>query len=366
MVTKRRGKGEGSIFYDSSKKRWVAEVTLPDGKRKKKRAVNKKDVSDWLLEQRKLISEGLLVKDVKDTLGSYLRSYMDNVAVHSLRPSTLHSYNKWINNHINPAIGHIKLTALKPRDLENYYSLKLKQGMAKSTVRYMHAIIRKALNHAVKQRTLIRNPTDAVTPPRPERKEFRTLTADELRCFFAVIDSPRWKTLYLVAALLGLRKSEVSGLRWSDIDFERSTISINHIVYEIDGVIHEGTPKTEKSRRTLTMPKVVADQLKSYQLEKDETEGLIFTTRSGRPISQRNITRNFHQTLEKAELPQMRFHDLRHTAATLLLKENIHPKIVQNLLGHSSISLTMDTYSHIIQGINNEAAEKMNTLFKDT
>ncbi|MCP5094731.1 MAG: site-specific integrase, partial [Chloroflexi bacterium] len=178
------------------------------------------------------------------------------------------------------------------------------------------------------------------------------------------IAQPRWKTIYIIAILMGLRKSEILGLRWQDIDFKNDTISINHIIYEIKGKIYEGTPKTERSRRAVAMPAVVKNALKEYQVITENYDGLVFTTSTGKPISQRNLTRNFHGALQKVGLPRIRFHDLRHTAATLLLKENVHPKIVQEMLGHSTITLTLDTYSHVIPGMQKEAASKMDSLFE--
>jgi integrase len=171
------------------------------------------------------------------------------------------------------------------------------------------------------------------------------------------------KVIYVIAVTMGLRKSEILGLRWQDVDFEQGTVNISHIVTEIQGKIVTGTPKTASSRRTVPMPTMVTDTLKEHQQVKGKSEGLIFTTSTGRPVSQRNVSRHFHKALEYAGLPKIRFHDLRHTAATLLLKENVHPKVVQEMLGHSSIALTLDTYSHVLPGVGKKAADKMDELF---
>lgn len=363
-MTRKRAKGEGSIFFDGTKERWCAELTLPNGKRRKKRAKTQKEVQDWLFEQRKSMNSGLSFKDDKVTFGAFLTRYMDEVATHTLRPGTLKSYNHWVNGHIIPEIGYIKLASLQPEHLQNLYSTKLNEGLSKRTVQYMHSIIHRALNQAVKWRVIPFNPASMVTPPKPRKREFATLSATQAKAFIESVENVRWRTIYTIAILMGLRKSEILGLRWEDVDFKRNTVSINNIIYEINGTIHSGAPKTERSRRTVMMPGYVAQALLEYQELTKQNTGLVFTTSTGNPISQRNLSRHFYGALDKAGLPHIRFHDLRHTAATLLLKENVHPKIVQEMLGHSSITLTLDTYSHVMPSIQKEAADKMDGIFK--
>lgn len=363
-MTKRRANNEGSLFFDSTKESWCAEITLPNGKRRKKRGKNQKEVQDWLFEQRKYIQSGLPLKDEKVTVAAFMTRYMEEVAAHTLKPGTLKSYDHWVNAHIIPEIGRIKLAALRPEHLQRLYAKKLDEGLSKRTVQYMHSIIRRILNQAVRWGVISINPTNMVTPPKPEKQEFTTLSADQAKTFIESVEDGRWRTIYVVAILTGLRKSEILGLRWEDVDFKRSQLSINNIIYEVSGHIYSGSPKTDSSRRTIAMPNYVAQSLQAYQEITHETHGLIFTTSTGKPISQRNLTRHFHGALEKAGLPRIRFHDLRHTAATLLLKENVHPKVVQEMLGHSSISLTLDTYSHVIPSMQQEAADKMDGLFK--
>jgi integrase len=363
-MTKKRASGEGSLFYSQSEERWIAEISLPDGKRKKKRAKTQKEAQDWLLEIRQQVHDGFLLKDENVKVSEFLTKFLEEVAIHSVKPSTYRSYSQLVNTHVIPAIGHIKLVKLRPDHLQSLYSKKLTDGLSKRSVQYMHAVVRRALNQAVKWGLIVRNPTDAVTPPKPQRREPQTLSSEQAKTLIDSVSEPRWKTIYVIAILLGLRKSEILGLRWQDIDFNNNAISINNIVYEIDGKIYTGTPKTNTSRRTVAMPDLVAETLIQYQKLTNNYAGLVFTTSSGRPVSQRNLSRHFYTALDKAELPRIRFHDLRHTAATLLLKENVHPKIVQEMLGHSSIALTLDTYSHVIPSMQKEAASKMDELFK--
>lgn len=363
-MAKRRSNGEGTLFFSKSEERWIAEISLPNGKRKRKRAKSQKKAQRWLLEMRKQVQDGFISKDENITVGEFLERFLEEAVFHSVKYSTYRSYKHWVHGHTIPSIGHLKLTELNPHHLQSMYSSKLQEGLSKRSVQYIHSIIRRALNYAVQWSLIVRNPTDAVTPPKPQKKEPKTLNSEQAKRFLDSVDTPRWKTIYVIALLLGLRKSEILGLRWQDVDFKNNTISINNIVYEVDGIIYQGTPKTDSSRRTVAMPNLVVETIREYQKFTKEEEGLIFTTSTGRPVSPRNLSRHFYKALERADLPRIRFHDLRHTAATLLLKENVHPKIVQEMLGHSSITLTLDTYSHVIPSMQKEAASKMDEVFK--
>jgi integrase len=363
-MAKRRADGEGSLFWSETEQTWIGEIILPNGKKKRKRNKKQQVVKAWLLDQRKAVSENRILPNENLTLGTFLDRFITDVASLTLRPSTLRSYDYLIRDHIKPELGHIRLVALRPDDLQSLYRKKLDEGLSRRTVQYIHAVVRRALNQAVKWELIYRNPTDAVTPPRPKKEAPKTLSAEEAKPFFAVVRDHPYFPLYLIATLMGLRKSEILGLRWQDISFEQGTLSINHIVSEIQGQIYEGAPKTESSRRTVVMPEVVREALLKHRALTSGKQGLVFTTSTGNPISQRNLTRHFHASLKKAGLPRIRFHDLRHTAATLLLQENVHPKIVQSMLGHASITQTLDTYSHVIPSVGKKAADKMDELFK--
>ncbi len=176
------------------------------------------------------------------------------------------------------------------------------------------------------------------------------------------INDHRWYSIYVLAIMTGLRKGKILGLHWEDVDIEQGSANIKHTLVSVQGRSFLSQPKSDNARRTIILPNTVIKVLKEQQLDSG-TEGLVFTTSTGRPVSQRNLTRHFHSALDKLGFPRIRFHDLRHTAATLLLKVNVHSKIVQEMLGHASIMLTLDTYSHILPDIQNEAAEKMDGLF---
>jgi integrase len=362
-VAKKRARGEGSIFKEASTGYWCAKITLPDGQTKRKRARSQQIVRDWLLEQRKAVKENLLLKDEQITLGAYLDRFMDDVAAHTLAPSTIRSYSYLIRDHIRPEIGNIKLVNLRPDHLQSLYSEKLNVGLSKRTVQYIHSIIRRSLNQALRWGLIYRNPTDAVTAQRQKRNAPSTLSVDEAKKFLESVRSHRWYPIYLLAIMTGMRKGEILGLHWEDVDLENRSISIKHTLVTIQGRTMMSRPKSDAARRTIALPEIVSEELRVYQLETNKKEGLVFTTSTDRPISQRNLTRHLHAALANAGLQRIRFHDLRHTAATLLLQAKVHPKVVQEMLGHSTIVLTLDTYSHVIPGIQEEAASEMDRLF---
>ena len=362
-VLKRRANNEGSIFKESATGYWCAEISLPNGKRKRKRSKRQQVVKEWLLEQRTGLQTGFLLPDDNIQFGDYLDRFLKDVAVPTLRPKTVDSYRWLIERHIKPNLGHIELTKLRPDHLQSLYSKKLEEGLSKRSVQHMHAVIRRSLDQAMKWDLIYRNPASLVTAPTPDKKPPKTFSKSQAKTFLESVREHRWYPIYVLAITTGMRQGEILGLRWEDVDLDSGNLSVNHTVQNLGGKIIEGTPKTAGSRRTIALPGYTLDTLREYKETKGENEGLLFTTSSGRPVSPRNVLRHFHIALEKAGLQRIRFHDLRHTAATLLLQENVHPKIVQEMLGHSTISLTLDTYSHILPNIQQEAAEKMDKLF---
>lgn len=362
-MTKRRANREGSIFKEGSSDFWCAEITLPNGKRRRKRSKKQKVVKDWLLEQRTALRSGLLLPDEKVSFGNYLDRFLADVAAPTLKPKTVDSYRWLINLHIKPNLGKIALTKLRPDHLQSLYAKKLDEGLSKRTVQHMHAVIRRSLNQALKWGLIYRNPATLVTAPTPDKRTPSTLTEAQARLFLASVEAHRWYPIYVLAITTGMRQGEILGVHWEDVDLEQGTLSIQHTIQNLRGRIIQGEPKTSGSRRKIALPEYTKAVLRQHQDKTAETEGLLFTTSSGRPVSPRNVIRHFHRALEKAGLPRMRFHDLRHTAATLLLKEKVHPKVVQEMLGHSTITLTLDTYSHILPDIQQEAADKMDKLF---
>lgn len=307
-----------------------------------------------------------------------------------LRPSqcpndNLYSYETIVRRHIVPALGKLPLQKLQPMHLQSLYSQKLQGGRADGkpgglsprTVRYIHSVIFEALKHAVKWQIVPRNVAEAVEPPRPARQEMQVLTEDQVRKFLATVQDDRFYAAYLLAITTGMRRGEILGLRWQDVDLKQGVVSINQILVRTSshGLVFQA-PKTDRSRRTIAISPTVVQALRQQKKRQAEEKlifgpdytdtGLVFTMPEGHCVEPRNLTRQFELRLKKAGLPRVRFHDLRHTHATLLLQKEVHPKVVAERLGHSNINITLDTYSHVIPGMQREAARKIDeALFSD-
>jgi integrase len=361
-MAKRRAKGEGSIWFDKTNDRWMAQLSLPNGKRRSKSGKTQKQVRDWLIKQRSQVKDGLYVEDDKITLGEFIDRYMNDVAIHNLRPTTLQTHLSLIRNHINPELGRIRMSVLRPDHVQRFYSKKLKSGLSKRTVQYLHTIIHKVLNQAMKWGLVIRNVSDLVDAPSPKRKAFKTWDTSQVKLFLEKVSDHRWYPIYIIAIYCGMRKGEILGLHRDDIDLDAGIIQVRHTLQYVVGkglLISE--PKTEKAKRPITIPPSAVEELKPF-VEGIKDNQLLFTTSTRNPISPRNVIRHFKSVIIEAGLPNIRFHDLRHTHASLLLEAGVHPKVVQERLGHSQISLTLDTYSHTIPSMQKDASEKFESL----
>ncbi len=361
-MTKKRGHGEGTI-YQNAKGMWVAQVTLPNGKRKTKYSDSQKGAKEWILNERETIQKGNWVAEDKITVGDFLDRYMADIAAHTLRPKTIEAYEYLVRRHIKPELGVYRLNQLRPDHLQNLYSQKIQSGLSRRTVQFIHSVLHKALSQALKWGLVHRNIADLVEAPAVKRKAPTTLTSDQVKQYLTCIHDDRMYPILALAVSCGMREGELLGLHYEDVDWNNGVIHIRHAIQYLIGkglVITE--PKTDKARRAIPVPEFAMAALKDHRDSQNKNQGLVFTTSNGTPFSPRNLIRYFKHTLQKAGLPEIRFHDLRHTSATLLLSEGVHPKVVQEMLGHSQINLTMDTYSHVLPSLQQQASEKMNRI----
>ncbi len=369
-MAKKRGQNEGSI-YKRKDGLWVGQITI-GAKREYKYCKTQREVRVWLKMKQSQIDAGVDLGKADTTLSEYLKEWLSTKAM-EIRPKTHDQYTGIVNHHINPPIGRFKLKDLRPDQIQVFYNKKLREGASARTVKMIHSVLHCALNHAVKMGIIGRNPSDAVTKPRLRRKEMRVLDDNQARTFLIHASKSRNAAFYYLAVTTGLRQAELFGLKWSDLDWESMRLQVQRQIQRVRGgglVFTE--PKTARGRRVVVLGKstknVLQEQFKHQQLERQFAgdkwieNDLIFTSTIGTPIDHRNLFREFKELLQVAGLPNIRFHDLRHTAATLMLQQNIHPKVVQERLGHSDISLTLNTYSHVLPGMQEEAAEKMDTL----
>jgi len=359
----KRTKGEGTVYWDENRRNWRGQITLPTGKKKSKSSKNKKEVLSWLAEERSKIDKGIFIVEDKVKLGDFITSYMENVAVHTLRPKTYHSHFGYIKKHIIPYLGKYRLESIRPDHIQAFYTHLKEKGLSARTVQYIHTILHKTLKQAMRWGLVSRNVCDLVDVPKPQRQAPELLTAEQINLFLEHIKDHKYYPIYVVAVYTGMRQGEILGLRVNDVDLVKGYIFVRHQVQWVQGVgfIYSDV-KTEKSRRLIPLPKKAVDVLKEHMVGIDSE--LVFTSSTGNPVYHNNLFRHFKETLKELEFPNVTFHSLRHLHATLLLIEGIHPKVVQERLGHSQISTTLDTYSHTIPSLGREAADRFNDIFK--
>ena len=348
-------------------------IQTPDGPKRETIYSRKyKEVEKKLAEARGEAAKGIVYDDQKITVGEYLYRWLNDSVRGSVRQSTFDRDSYLVRVHIKPILGKIKLKKLTAMEIQRFYRDRLDSGLSASTVNKLHSVLHKALSQAVKWNMIPRNVSEAVNVPRPTPEEMRPLSAEEARRLLDAAAEDRLEALYVLAVTTGMRCGELLGLKWSDIDLENASVSVRRTLTRIDNGkrLALGEPKTKKSRRTIHLTEAAVEALREHlewQLRDIEIlgdryvdEGLVFSTQRGTPINPSNLRqRSFAPLLKKAGLPQIRFHDLRHTCATLLLSKGVHPKFVQELLGHATIAITLDTYSHVMPGMGDQTARAM-------
>jgi integrase len=298
-----------------------------------------------------------------------------------------------IERHLKPVLGKVKLAKLGPEAIRDYMNKKRAEGLSARTVQYHHAVLRAALGQAEADGKIARNPAKlkSAKPAPVERSEVRPLTPDQARVLLGAIAEDRLAPLYVAAIGLGLRQGELLGLSWDDLDLEVGTLTVRHtlqrypsrdaqgnIVLKPNGKpsysYHLDPPKTEKSRRTLGLPEGLAQLLRAHHRQQSEERlkagpawrghewDLVFCTESGEPLSSSQLTHGFQDLLASLELPRQRFHDLRHAAATFMLAQGVDLRVVMEVLGHSQIHVTANTYTHVKLDLSREAAERVDAL----
>ena len=364
-MAKRRSRGEGSLYHLKSKDLWVSKITLPDGRRRVKYAKTQRAARDLHQTALNQLRQGLMARDDTITVAQFVGRYMEDVAKHTLRPKTIEVNSALIRLHIIPSIGKMKLSQLRPDHLQTLYAQKLDSGLSKRTVQFIHSIIHKVLNRAMMWGLVPRNVSSLVKAPKPSKRPPTIFTREESIAFLDAVKDHRFYPMYIVAIYCGLREGEILGIHREDVDLTHGVINVRNAVQSLKGVGLVVTEvKNESSKRSVTIPETALQVLTAYLEGLHINKGLIFTTSTGKPYSPRNLVRHFKSILVENNLPDIRFYDLRHTSASLLLAAGVHPKIVQERFGHSSIVLTLDTYSHLIPGIQNVASEKMDDILK--
>ena len=299
--------------------------------------------------------------------GEWLDEWLAMKQRQGTRPTTLRGYRWLIREHIRPSLGRKRLDRLTPTDVRRLVEAKSASGLSGQSVRLMHGLIRNVLADAEREELVYRNVAKLVRPPGVQRAEVRALTVDEARRLVAVIKGDRFEALWLCALTLGLRKGELLGLRWADIDFEAGTLTVRRALQRVDGRLVLVEPKTSLSRRKVPVPAATLAALRSRRTQQERERcalegewvesGLVFTTYSGKAVDPRNLNRSWYVVRERAGLGLVRVHDLRHSCASFLLAAGASPRTVMKTLGHSQIGLTMNTYTHVLPDIERTAVD---------
>jgi integrase len=308
----------------------------------------------------------------KTTVADYLRQQWLLAIQTQVRPGTWAEYRSKAETHLIPAVGQVALQQLTTAVLNALYKELLDRGTGPRTVQYVHATIRKALNDAVRWGLLVRNPALHAAVPTPHRAELRTWTADELRHFLESVHGDRLYAAWRLAALTGMRRGEVLGLRWADVDLDGGWLAVRQALVVVDNDVRVSKPKTARGSRRIALDPGTVAALRAHHTAQAAEQlaagpawaggGLVFTRQDGAPLHPEYVRRRFDRRIARAGLPRIRFHDLRHTHATLALQAGVHPKVVSERLGHATVAITLDVYSHAIPALHQDAAATVANL----
>jgi len=372
------------------KKSWAVVVDLGrdsvTGRRRQDwRSVKgtKKEAEAFLVQLLHERDQGNDIERTRLTVGQYLERWLSNYVAVNTAPATVVTYGSFVHRHLLPALGSIPLAKLRPQHIDAYYSRALKDGRANgggglsaTTVLHHHRVLREALQHAVRLQLIARNPADATEPPRPARHEVSALSQEDAQRLLEAADGTSHGSLVYLAIMTGLRKGELLGLRWQDVDLEGGVLYVRQALQRLgsEGITFRA-PKTRGSGRAVALSPATVRRLRQHRQRQLEARliaglayqdnGLVFATALGTPTDPANLRRAWGRIVKAAGLDGLRFHDLRHAHATLMLQQGVHPKVVSERLGHSGIRITMDTYSHVMPGLQAAAAEQLDGLFKE-
>jgi len=335
----------------------------------------KKEAEKRLSELLTQLDTGGFVKPGKITLGEYLERWLKDYVWPNLAPRTAEGYESIVRCHLVPALGNMPLTQLKPEHLQRYYSEKLSRGrydgggaLTRTTVSHHHTCLHRALKMALKWGLISRNPADVITPPRPQRSEIHTMNEDAIHIFLEAAKKTSYYTLFYLALFTGMRRSEILALKWCDVDLLLSQVQVTRSLHHLQtGELVFRAPKTAKGRRMVSLSPSAALVLQEYQDKQYAQRAmlgislkdydLVFGSLEGKPLLPDTVSHAWVKLVKHTGLEGIRFHDARHSHASLMLKQGIHPKVVQERLGHATISTTLDLYSHVAPGLQQKAAE---------
>lgn len=378
---KKRGNTAGQII-PRGEDTWLVRIFTGRDEKGKRQYLNKtikgkkKDAQDYLSKTLTAISSGTFVEPSPLSLKGYLEKWLDTAARPRVSERTFSGYCYLVTQYVEPStLAGIKLSDVRPLNIQKLYSDMLERGLSARTVRYLHAVLNSALKQAVKWGMLARNSAEAVDLPKQARKEMRAFSPREATEFLKSAAQDRWSVLFAFALATGMRPEEYLGLQWKDVDLERGNVMVRRaLIWREAGGWYFSEPKTARSRRSIPLPSTTVRALAEHKRKQSEEKlkmgpvyqqhDLVFATPEGGPLAPRNLKRrHFRPILERAKLPSdFRLYDLRHSCATLLLAAGEHPKVVSERLGHATITLTLDVYSHVLPTMQEAASEKLEKM----
>jgi integrase len=368
-----RGKNEGSIFKRSNG-RWVAMLSLEGGKRKTFYGATRQEAQRKLTAAQRDVEAGLPIISDRQTMSQYLETWLQAIEP-TIEFGTWKRHREYVQLHIVPILGHLRLRDVTPQQVQQLYADRLAAGLSSSTVNHLHGTLHKAFSDAERLGLVTRNVCKLLNVPRLAETDIHPLTREEVSTLLDIVSGVRLEALYLVALATGMRQSELLGLRWSDIDLDAEPVGLIRVRNQLkrlngNWVLKE--PKTRSSRRQIALPHSVVEALRRHRVRQVEERlrlgpswqdwDLVFCNQMGGPLFARNLYRSFKELLKRGDLPDIRFHDLRHTTATLLLSARVNPKVVSEMLGHSTVAITLDIYAHVIPDMQQDAASAMGNL----
>ncbi len=312
---------------------------------------------------------GFIRPKEKMTTGEWLKEWLGSYVSTNCSPRTLASYEMLVRCHITPELGMVPLAQLEARHLQAFYSRKLAEGrIGARTIRYCHSLLSEALGYGIKMGMVGRNVALSTDPPRAEHKTMTTLAAEDVPLFLETASKTPHYTLYYTLLYTGMRRGEALALKWKNVDLDVACLSILETGYKLNGQYIIKEPKTPSSRRQIALTASLASLLRDHRAKQNADallmgrpltrDDFVFGYADGKPLDPSTVSHYFHKILKTAGLPQVRLHDLRHTHASLMLKAGVHPKIVGERLGHASVRITLDTYSHVLPGLQEAAAQR--------
>lgn len=354
--------------------RYVAQLRLENGKKQQRYFKTEKEAHVALRKMLHEKEQGTLPTGPQQTLKTYLDQWLEQVHKHSIRISTYTMYRTVLDKHIIPSLGHIRLQRLTPQQVQAFYAEKIEEGFSADWVKKFHIVLHTALENAVKWNLVAKNVCDLVKPPAAHQREMQALTPEQARKLIEAAREGKLEAFLTLAVATGMRRGELLGLHWQDIDFEVGCLYVRRSVGRVGPFgIRESEPKTPRSKRKIDLPVFVMQALMRHREQQHTArlkvgdrwrdQDIVFCNRYGGYIEVSNLHVAFKLVLKRAGLPNIRLHDLRHSAASILLSMEVNPKIVQELLGHSHISVTLGIYSHIFPSLQKKAMNRLDDLF---